>query len=101
MLPDVIDLRYMGGYRLWLAFHNGVAGEVDLRSHMQFTGVFRPLQDNSYFAQVRVDREAGTIVWPNHADLDPVVLYSWVTKRNIEDILAEPDPSRPTIQKST
>jgi hypothetical protein len=27
------------------------------------------------FAQVAVDRDAGTIVWPNGADLDPDVLY--------------------------
>lgn len=36
---------------------------------------FVPLRDLSYFAQVRVDPEAGTIVWPNGADLDPLVLY--------------------------
>lgn len=97
MLPDVIDVRYMGGYRLWVAFHNGVAGEIDLQPHLQFTGVFELLQDTRFFAQVRVDHEAGTVVWPNEADLDPVVLYSWLTNRGVEDILAEPDHSKPHI----
>ena len=99
MLPDVIDVRYMGGYRLWVAFHDGVAGEVDLQSHLQFTGVFEPLLDARYFAQVRVDSEAGTISWPNDADVDPVVLYSWVTNQNVENILAKPNPSKPGVQK--
>lgn len=35
--------------------------------------------DPAYFSQVRVDEEAGTIVWPNGADLDPLVLHSKVT----------------------
>lgn len=89
----------MGGYRLWLAFHDGVAGEVDLQSHLQFTGVFEPLQDTRCFGQVRVDPKAGTIVWPNDADLDPIVLYSWVTKRDIEAILAEPNSSKPRVKR--
>jgi hypothetical protein len=41
--------------------------------------VFEPLSDPAYFSQVRVDEDAGTIVWPNGADLDPLVLHSKVT----------------------
>jgi hypothetical protein len=37
--------------------------------------VFEPLRDVSYFRQVRVDPELGTIVWPNGADLAPEFLY--------------------------
>jgi len=38
-------------------------------------GVFEPLRDPIYFAQVRVDPEAGTIVWPNGLDMAPEPLY--------------------------
>ena len=41
--------------------------------------VFEPLNDPGFFSQVRVDDDAGTIVWPNGADLDPLVLHSKVT----------------------
>ena len=81
----------MGGHRVWIAFNDGVAGELDLMPHLKFTGVFEALRKPSYFAQVRVDDQAGTIAWPNEANVDPIVLYSWVTKRAVESILADPD----------
>ena len=37
--------------------------------------MFEPLANPDYFAQVRVDDELGTVVWPNGADLDPLVLH--------------------------
>jgi hypothetical protein len=39
------------------------------------TASAEPLQDPDYFAQVRVDPELGTVVWPNGYDLDPDVLH--------------------------
>jgi hypothetical protein len=29
------------------------------------------------FEQVRLDEEAGTLVWPNEADFDPATLHDW------------------------
>jgi hypothetical protein len=37
----------------------------------RWTGVLEPLNDPAYFAQVTVDPEAGTIVWPDGIDLAP------------------------------
>jgi hypothetical protein len=79
MLRDVIEAQPRGDHRLWLRFEGGDAGEVDLRAALAFTGVLAPLADPAYFAQVRVDEELGTVVWPNGADLDPVVLYCLAT----------------------
>jgi hypothetical protein len=39
------------------------------------TGVLSPLNGPGYFAEVTVDHEAGTIVWPGGIDLAPEPLY--------------------------
>ena len=84
MLKDILEVRPLEGYTLHLRFEDGVEGDVDLQQFVTFDGVFAPLKDRAYFAQVRVNSELGTVVWPNGADLDPVVLYSKVTGRPIK-----------------
>ncbi len=79
MLKDIVAAKALGDYRLHLRFEDGVEGVVDLAPHISFRGVFEPLRDPAYFAQVSVDRELGTVVWPNGADLDPDVLYGEIT----------------------
>ncbi|MFN2316411.1 MAG: DUF2442 domain-containing protein [Gemmatimonadales bacterium] len=65
-----------GPCSLRLVFADGVAGELQLASVVQGGGpLLAPLRDPAFFALVRVDPEAGTVVWPNGADLDPDVLY--------------------------
>ncbi len=76
LLRVVVAARPRQGHRVSLRFDDGVEGEVDLRDVIgRFTGLLAPLQEPSYVAQLRVDPLAGTITWPNGADLDPVVLY--------------------------
>ncbi len=74
-LHDVCDVEVLGHYRLRLTFSNGLVGDVDLSHLRDHAGVFTPLHDPAFFAQVRADPEIGTITWPNGADLAPEVLY--------------------------
>ena len=83
MLPNVVSVIQIGPYRLRLRFDDGAEGEVDIQEMTTFEGVFEPMSDPRFFSQVRVDPEAGTIVWPNGADLDPLVLHSRVTGKPI------------------
>jgi hypothetical protein len=76
MLPDVLSVRVLDRTRLWMEFDDGVAGTFDLSPLIAQGGVFEALRDADYFARVTVDREAGTICWPNGADVCPDVLYS-------------------------
>jgi hypothetical protein len=62
-------------FRVRLGFTDGSEREVDLEPYLRGP-IFEPLRrDPDLFAAVRVDRELGTIVWPNGADIDPDVLY--------------------------
>lgn len=79
MLKDITDVKFLDGFRLHLTFEDDVEGTVNIKEIVDFTGIFSPLADPEYFAQVTVNPELGTICWPNHADLDPDVLYSIVT----------------------
>jgi len=79
MLNDIVEARHVQGYRLYLRYGDGAAGEIDLAPLLQFTGVFEPLRDPAYFALLRVDPDIGTIVWPNGADLCPDVLRHHLT----------------------
>lgn len=79
MLRDIIRVEPQEGYQVWLQFEDNTAVVINIADLIQFTGVFAPLQDETYFRQVRVNSELGTICWPNGADLDPDVLYSQVT----------------------
>jgi hypothetical protein len=76
-MNDVVEVRHLRDYTLWLRFQDGTEGEVDLRASLRGP-VFEPLHDVAYFKQARVDPELGTVVWPNGADIAPETLYERV-----------------------
>ena len=85
MFPRITDVKHIEGHRLELTFADGVQAELDFADRIVGRGgVFTPLEDVDFFKQVRVDPEAGTLVWPNDVDLDPDVLYGEATGTPIE-----------------
>lgn len=84
MLKDIIKVKPLKNFHLYLEFEDGTKGEVDIRKLIKFKGVFKPLKDETFFIKVNVNPEWGTIFWPNGADLDPDVLYSMVTGEEID-----------------
>ena len=84
MFPRVTQVQHLGEYRLGLTFTDGTTGELDFKERIVGRGgVFRPLEEVAFFRLVKVDPEAGTIVWPNEVDFCPDVLYSLVTGKPI------------------
>jgi hypothetical protein len=53
LIKRVVEVRPLGGYRLFIRFDDGVQGEVDIASYV----------------------DLGTVCWPNDLDLAPEVLY--------------------------
>ena len=77
MFPRITHVRHIQDYWLELTFADGSRAKLDFRDRIANRGgVFAPLEDPEFFGRVRVDREVGTIVWPNEVDFCPDVLYS-------------------------
>jgi Protein of unknown function (DUF2442) len=74
-LVDITEVEVISDYRLRLTFEDGTVGDVDF-SEREWRGVFEPLRDPAYFARVTIDREAGTVTWPNGVDMAPEPLYA-------------------------
>ena len=79
---NVTSVQVLGHYRLRLGFSDGSTREVDLTGELHGP-VFEPLSDPDFFAEVRVDPELGTVIWPNGADLCPDVLHARLTGQQL------------------
>jgi hypothetical protein len=73
-MVDVLRVRALDGYRLWLRFTDGSEGVRDLSDLIAEGGpMVEPLKVPDYFARVFV--EMGAPTWPSGFDLDPINLY--------------------------
>ncbi len=63
------------GTKVQLRFTNGERREVDLQPYLRGPIFAEIRSDPVKFREVTVDREIGTVVWPNGADIDPDVLF--------------------------
>jgi len=80
MFPRVTAVRHLQDFELEISFADGTTARLDFRGRIVGRGgVFAPLQDVGFFKQAAVDREAGTLVWPNGVDFCPDVLYAEAT----------------------
>lgn len=79
----LVEVRVLDGFRLWLRYADGVAGEVDL-SHLAGRGVFKAWNDREFFKNVRID-ESGALAWGDHIDLCPDALYLRLTGKTPEE----------------
>jgi hypothetical protein len=83
-------VRHLKAYELELGFSDGTVATLDFRGRIaRRGGVFRPLQSTEFFAQVSVDPEAGTLVWPNGVDFCPDVLYAQATGKDVTEFGTE------------
>ena|SRR2546422_1104498 len=70
----VVKAEASGPHSLNLTFKDGTRRQVDLLPLLKGP-IFEPLRDPVFFARVMLDPVAGTVVWPNGADIAPEALY--------------------------
>lgn len=73
-LVHVAAVEVIADHRLRLTFVDGTVGDVSFAAD-EWRGVFEPLRDPAFFAQVSVDPQWGTVVWPGGLDMAPEPLY--------------------------
>lgn len=78
MLVDIVEVKVLEDYKLFLRFEDNVKGEIDISKVVPFKGVFEKLRDKKFFSRVTINKEVGTICWENGADLAPCTLYDYL-----------------------
>ena len=76
---DVSEARHVEGYKLELVFENGKTGIIDLNEYVHKGGIFGRFSDRGYFMQFYVNKEIGTLCWPDGVDIAPETLYHEAT----------------------
>ena len=79
-----VDVEVRAGYRIWLRYSDGVAGEVDL-SDMAGQGVFDVWLDRLFFEKVHVS-DHGSIAWSDDIELCADALYMELTGKTAEEV---------------
>jgi len=80
MILHTVEVRPLLGYRLFLRFNNGAAGEVDLADEL-YGEVFAPLRDPALFATATQHPLMRTVAWANGADLAPEYLFELMSRQ--------------------
>ena len=69
-------IEYLPPYSLCLRFNDGLTRTIDFEAILEGE-LFGPLRDPLVFAQVTLDPEVHTVIWPCGADFDPATLHDW------------------------
>ena len=74
----VTGFEQIGDFELRVSFGDGTSQDIDFAPVLHGE-IFGPLADPAVFAQVSLDEEVHTLVWPTGADFDPATLHDWPT----------------------
>lgn len=74
LTPDITAASAASHGVLRLTFADGLSGEVEVLNRMRGP-VFERARTREGFAELALDAETGTVIWPGGADLAPDTLY--------------------------
>ncbi len=85
VIEAVVAVTVIPPYTLEVVFADGTRRQVNVEPVL-YGAMFQPLRDPVRFAEVTVDSELGTVVWPNGADLSPEFLYAGGSLGSSDDL---------------
>jgi hypothetical protein len=83
-MNEIVELKVLEGYRIWLKFADGIEGIVDL-SDLAGQGVFEIWNDHEVFERAAIG-PMGCLQWGEEVDICPDSLYLRITHKRPEDI---------------
>lgn len=86
VIANLLEVKALPDYKLWLRYSDGVAGEVDL-SHLVGKGVFNLWNDYRTFERVIIGSH-GELVWDDDIDICADALYLELTGKRPEEVFA-------------
>lgn len=75
-LYRITHVEYLQPYSLRISFDDGLIRTINFEPILDGE-IYGPLSDPAAFAQVAIDPEIHTVVWPCGADFDPATLHDW------------------------
>ena len=90
---DVVGVKSLDGFRIWVKLSNGVEGELDLAEYAEKPW-FQPWQDRSVFENIWIPPHGGDIRWGDDLEESDMVfciiwLYVELTGRPWQGFEAE------------
>lgn len=72
--PEIVEVKPMPGYHIWVKFSDNREGKVDLSS-LKGKGVFSFWNEEENFKKVHIDGITGAIAWSEELDICPDSIY--------------------------
>jgi hypothetical protein len=98
-IPEVVAIRVLDDYRLWIRFKTGEEKIYDLKPELK-SPCFKPLTNKSLFADVWID--CGTVAWgdieKDNIDIAPENLFEYGVPAP-ENSLAPADREKPIMTR--
>lgn len=80
MTRRIVKVNAIDDCHIHIWFDDGLNGKLNVKKLIgDYSGVFRRFNQPEFFRQVSINKESGTVEWPEGVDLDPYVLYSEIT----------------------
>jgi hypothetical protein len=95
-MPELVEVKPLDNYRLWVRYADGVEGVVDL-SHLAGRAVFALWNDYPKFREVHIG-PSGELAWSEEIDLCPDAIYLKVSGKKPEDLF--PLLRQPALQSA-
>ncbi len=84
MFPEVVSVKPISKYKIWLKYSDETEGEVEL-SNLARKGIFKFWDLNDNFMSVYIDSDSKAIAWNDEIDLCPDTLFLTLKGITFED----------------